>query len=466
MSIIEAIKQPKADIFRRIFIKRRSQITGLYEEDWLDVTSDVKSFGKVKQDIDSVRLYQFSFSNMKVTFENDSGRYNPSTSDFSLWNGFLNQQRTLVKVEIGFITRYQRDDGFWVNKEYQGAVLWDEASWDSEDEWDFEESPIVFTGIISGDIPLSDKDEVTFTIKPLTSVFDDFPAVELTGWTSTGMTASQFMGMLRDQQDGNGNYIFRGFFGDTVANWDISATSSVYSQLNTSGAEGVYDKTVWEVIQTLSEAENYVPYITPDGHFKFVSREANQTATVYQFHGAGSFNNEYGQTIKQVTSYGQKISKYYSRVEVKFKDTSTSDSTVYVSSAYEVTPSSNPFVLGHRTLSIQNYFIPNTASALVIANQVFDDYSALKNEIEFKTSLVPHLNIFDRIALYYDPTEPGENSLWDLNNWAGDDTSTSQDLTWDSSPGDAIILEGQEFKFLSMEIDIDNLECRFVAREV
>lgn len=468
MSLLAAIKSNVSHVFRRMYIKRRNLVTGLYEEDWVEVSSDVKTYGKVRQEIDSVRLNEFAFANMKIVMENDSGRYNPHDSDFSLWYGFLNQQRTLVKVEAGFIQRRQRDDGFWINREFQAATRWDEDYWDESGAlWDYNEPPIVFTGIIAGDIPISDKNEVAFTVRPLTSVFEEFPARNLTGWTSTGMTASEFITMVRDQTDGAGSFIFRPFFGDTTTGFDFSTTSVVYSNLNTSTAEYVYDSTVWEIIKKLAEAENFVPYITPDGIFKFVSR----TGTVgvqFEFHGAGSFDTTYGHTIKEVTALGPKLSKYHSRIQVKFKDTTTSDSVAVVESAYSVSPSSNPYVLGVKTLEIENFFIPNTTTATTIAQQVFNDYSALKKEVTFKTSFIPHLKILDRCSITYDPTEPSANSLWDQNNWA--DTAgaagSDQDLVWDSQRGEAMILRGQEFKFLSQELDLDNLECTFIAREV
>lgn len=461
------IKKPVANVFRRAKIRRRLTATGQFEPEWLDISRYVKSYGKISSQVDSARRFKFTFSNVKLLVENEEGAFNPSDSPSSLWFGYLNQQRTLVTIEAGF--RHISKDANGVNtiSELPSGAEWDNALWDADDDlWDDTDSSTMFIGVLSGDIPLNDKNDVALNLKPLVSVFQDFPARNLTGWTSTGMTASQFVGMVRDQVDANGNYIFRPFFGDTTTNWDISTTSTVFTNLNTSTAADVFDKTVWEIIEKLSETENFVPYITRDGVFKFISRTSSDSVTAFEFHGAGSFNSTYGHTIKTVDSYGFRISKYYSRVQLKWRDTSTTTSYVVRESSLEVSPTNNPWVLGVRTLSIENFYIPTVTVAETLAVALYNDVSAYKREIEFSTTFIPHLDLFDRVSIYYDPAEARANSLWDLNNWAPDTTSTADDLVFDPAVGDAIILQGEEFKFLSMEIDLDNFQNRFVAREI
>ncbi len=465
--LVNQIKSPKSEVFRRALVKRRDNETGLFEDEWLDISKDVKSYGKIKSEIDSVRLYKFTFGNTKLVVNNDDGKYNPHDSDSSLWKGYLNQQRSLVKIEAGFLSRVQRANGTWINQEFPSQSLWDSSLWDVDSSlWDASTPSTVVVGIISGDILLSDKNEVVFNIKPLVSLFQDYPAKNLTGWTSTGITASQFMTMVRDQTDGAGSFIFRPFFGDTTSNWEISSTTNVYANLNTSTAKGVIDATVWEVMEKLAEAEDYVPFVTRDGRFRFSSRVSNTSTAAYEFHGAGSLNNEYGQTIKSVTSYGRKLTKYYSRIQVKFVDSDTSTSYQTSEATFTVSPNSNPWVLGHRTLQIENFYIPNATVASAIALNIFNEYSTLKNEIEFTSTFVPHLEILDRVSISYDPSEVRRSSLWDQNNWAADDTNTTLDLIWDNSSGDAIRLQNDEFKFLSLEIDLDKFENKYVAREV
>jgi hypothetical protein len=461
------IKKNNATLFRRASIKRRNLSTGLFESTWHDITKDVKSWGKISNQIDSARRYKFTFGTAKLVMQNDSGRYNPHDNSSSLWYGYLNQQRTLVKIEIGFLDVTKSITGQKSVMTIPIAAMWDSAMWDSEYyKFDQDEDATVFIGVISGDLPLSDKNEVVFNIKPLSSVLQEYPARNLTGFTSTGVTASQFVTSIRDHQDASGSYVFRPFFGDTTTYWDISTTSNVFSNLNTSTAKDIIDKTVWDVVEKLSEAENFVPYITKNGYFKFISRDAVTTTVSFEFHGAGSFSSTYGHTIKKVNSYGFRVSKFYSRVQVKFNEADTSSSYQVVETTLTVSSVNNPWILGNKTLSIDNYYIPNQTVANTLAQTIFNEVSALKREIDFETSLVPHLDIFDRFSIHYDPSVFFANNLWDQNDWASDSTSTSEDLIFDASLGDGLSLDGQEFKFLTFEIDLDNLSNKFIAREV
>ena len=465
-SINQLIKSDKSECFRRAFIKRRSIVTGQFESSWYDVSDNIKKYGKISVKADDLKLNKFTFANAKLVCDNEDGLFNPHTSESSLWNGYLNQQRTLVKYEAGFVERTKDSGGVWTNIEWLAESLWDQSIWDQANSiWDGVGTSL-FYGVISGDIPLSDSNEVTLNIRPLVSIFQDYPARNLTGWTSTGVTASQFVQMVMNQTDGSSNYIFLPFFGNTSTGYELSTTSNIYTTLNTSGAVGVLDKTVWQVIEKLAEAESYIPYINKQGVFKFVSREVNTTTVAFEFHGTGSHSGAYGHTIKKISNYGSKQSKFYSRVETKFIDADTITSFVVSEGSFTVSPGSSAWVLGVRTLKVENFFIPNTATASAITTDLFNEYSALKNEIEFTTSFIPQLDLLDRISIYYDPSEVNNRNLWDQNNWAADDTSTALDLIFDASSGDAIKLSGEEFKFLSIEIDLDNLECKYLAREI
>lgn len=467
-SLLNLIKAPKSRVFARCLIKRRSATTGLFESFWLDVSRDVKQYGKIVNTTDSLRRSKFTFGNAKLVFENSDGKYNPHDDPASLWSGFINQQRTLVRIDAGFLYSTKNVlSGIYENYEFPYAAQWDVAGWDRpQSQWDAEDASTVFTGVISGDIVFGDQNDVTFNVKPLMSVLQEFPARNLTGWTSTGMTASQFVGMVRDQTDGAGSFIFRPFFGDTTSYWDISTTSNIYSNLNTSTAKDVIDKNVFDIIEKLAEAEDYVPYVSKEGVFKFVSRSSGLSTTSFQFYGAGSNNTEYGHTIKKVSSYGFRASKYYSRVQVKFNEANTATSYLVVESTLTVAAANNPWVLGAKTFSIDNLYIPNTATALSLATTVFNDASGLKKEIQFDTSFIPHLELFDRIGVTYDPNPIAAGSLWDQKNWAADDTSTSDDLIFDAQENDSLLLSGQEFKFISYEIDLDNFSNKILAREV
>lgn len=466
-SINGQIANGRSKIFRRIYFKRRLLNSGLYEDDWQECTQDVIKWGSVKKEIDASKVNSFKFSNTSITFSNHSGRYNPCDDDNSMWYGYGDQQRTLVKVVVGFTYEFL-ENGIWNVSDVPSESLWDYANWDVEgNNWDQEDSggPVCFTGFISGDIAVKGDNQVSIPMVPLTEAFRLFSARRLTGW-SASLTASSFIEMLRDQVDGDGEYIFRPFFQDTTTGFVYETTTANFSNLNTATAADVIDSNVWEIIEKLAVAENKVPYASKDGFFHFTSRDYGNTTPVYHFYGAGGYSSDYGVTIKKVSWFGKRFSKYYSRVQLKYRDTDTATSYVVHESTFRVAGDSSPWTLGERTLEIENLWIPTSTVAETIAEDLFDEYSATRREIEFTTSLVPHLDILDRVQITYDPVPASPNSLWDLYNW-GEDTTTAgtNDLIFDAGGGDAIRLNGAEFRLISIDINLDTCECKFIGRE-
>ena len=143
--------------------------------------------------------------------------------------------------------------------------------------------------------------------------------------------------------------------------------------------------------------------------------------------GRGIHDSEYGHTIKTVRRFGQKISRFYSRVRIKFLEADTTTSFYTKEATLTVSNNSAAWLFGERTLQISNTFIQTTATAQTLGDALFNDVSALKREIEFTTSLVPDLTIFDLINVSYDSSTKAKfENLWDLNDWA---TSTGVGLT-------------------------------------
>ena len=455
------IKNPRSKVYRRLQIKRRQQSTGTYEDNWLDITKDVIKWGVIRKEADTVRVNQFKFSNINVTLNNDEGQYNSVEDDSSLWFGYGDQQRTLVRIVVAFVYEEKTEEGIWNRAYVPYSATWDEASWDAETYWD--EEQVLFLGFISGDINMVGNNQVNIPIVPLHECFRQFSASRLTGYNNS-LTASDFIFLLRDQQDSSGNYVFRPFFGDTTTNWEITTTTVEYVNLNTSTAEDITNLTVWDVVQKLAESENYVPRVTTDGKFRFAPR-SDATTSVYHFYGPGPYSSQYGRTIKKIGWYGKRYAKYYSRVTVKYREADTSTSYEVRESDYNVSGDSGPWTLGERTLQIENTWIPTATTAENIADSLFTEFSAIKFELEFNTSLVPHLDIFDVVTLTYDESPIEGNSLWDAYNWGGSTaTADSMDLIWDDSGGNALKLINEEFKLIAIDVNLDTCECKFVGR--
>jgi hypothetical protein len=455
------------EVFRRAYIKRRLSTTGLFESDWVEITNDVKKWGSIRISTDDKKIGRFKFSGMSLVVANHDGKYNRNTENDSLWFGYLNIQRTMVKIEAGFRRRFRNADGTRRVVEYPlGQTLWDQGLYDNG-LWDGAgEDQIVFTGFISGDVIQNDKQTVRLPIKPLTELFRTYSAKRLTGFSAGGESASEFMQLVRDATDGANNFVFRPFFNDTTANWDISTTSITYSFLNTNTAQDVRDRTVWNVMERLAEAENKVLYVTRAGVFKFNSRDAAGATPTFHFAGVGFDDTTYGTTIKNIPSFGEKFTKYYSRILIKHVDSDTSTSFEQVEASLAVSANSVPWELGDRTLRLDNFWIPNSSAAQSLATDLFNEFNAIKNEINFSTTFVPGLDLTELVEISYDANPVDPNSLWDQNNWGdNDDVASAGAMYWDPNKGDSIRLEKAEYRLLSVTDNLDTLESRFVARE-
>lgn len=448
------VRNPKGRVFRRLWMKRRSATTGLFETSWVNISSDVKRWGVISRSIDYERYGKAVLSDVSIIMANDRGKYNPEDDEASLWYNYASQQRTLIKIEAGFIHQTQGSNGIWTNTEFPA-------------------DPTVFIGFIQGDLSVSDDNEVAFQVRPLLQVFRDFPVRELSGYTTTGRTASQFITMLRDQTDGSSNFIFRPFFNDTTSSWDFTTTTLNYPDIvNTTASvrpnlqngpsyNDFYDMNVWDVIEKLAEIEDLTAFITRTGTFRFRGRGVNSATSAWDFYGRGYLNSDYGVTIKRINRYGKRLSNYYSRVQVKWNEMGTSGSVVVTQTALVVSGTNNPWKYGHRTFEVENNWINTVTSAQTLAQNIFQTVSTLTAELDFTTSFIPHLELLETIRVSYDTSEKGILSRWDLADWA-DNTATS-DLVWSNPVGDAIAFSNKQFKLVSIELDLDNLESRFIG---
>lgn len=438
-STIEAeIKRNNSKVFRRAFIKRREVSTGLFESEWTEITEYVKKWGKVSNSVDTQRVNVFKYNNLSMQCSNYLGTFNNESDQSSLWYGYASQQRTLVKIEAGFQYQTLAANGIWTTFEYPT-------------------NPCIFTGMISGEMNITSENDISFVIKPLVQVFSDYPARNLDLPTG-GMAASTFIELLRDTIDYKGDYIFRPFFGaGSTTDWLITTTTINYGSLNPSQENGVYSKNVWEIIQQLAEVEGFAPTVNKDGQFIFGPKTADST-TSFEFYGVGNRNTQYGHTIKRINSYGKKFNNYYSRVEVKWKDDDTSTSTIVKEAPFFVSGSNAPWNLGVKTYKLENTWIPDTATATLISESLWDNLSSLKNYVQFTTSFVPHLGLLSKTNLSYDSSEVDPISLWDNNDW--------DELEWDANIGEAINLRNQDVNALSVDHDLDKLESIFTGVEI
>jgi len=463
MGLSKELKAGMSTVFRKAFIKRMNA-DGSYESDWFEITKDVIKFGSIGISIDASRFNKINFGSNSIVLSNIDGKYNPEDNPSSVWFNYATQQRSLFKIEAGYLTSSLGSDGIYKKSEIDNSV-WDRSYWDEANDWDA--TVVLYKGVISGDVNYSDKTNVNFNVMPLMEIFRQFPADDLTGFTSTGLTASQLMENIRDHTDGAANYVFRPFFENTTSNWEIEATTSIYADLNTNSSAALVDLSLWDLIEKISQAENYLGYVNSQGVFRFVSRAANTTTSQFEFNGPGiTTDNTYGVQIKSIKKFGPKYSKFYSRVSLKYKEADTISSYQVLQASLTVDGGNLAWILGRRSISLENTFVATSTVASTLVTNIFNDVSSLKKEIEFNTPFVPGLDILDLCKISYDTSAVEPENLWDLNNW-GDATAViaTGDLIWDLQTGDAIKLDSEEYNLINININLDTLENNFIARE-
>ena len=443
------IKKPTSKIFRRFFVKRRQISDGQFESTWQDLTRFVMKWGNFRWAVDTPRFGTLEFSNANIRMLNIEGKFNPNDNADSFWNGYGDIQRSLVKIEAGFTHQTQSSGGIWTNTEFPTATT-------------------MWTGIISGDIGMSARGVITLPLRPVTQVFRDYPASDITGITSTGISSGGWISLLRDQTDGAGSFVFRPFIGEgqTTTDWTISTGGPLYANLNTSAAEDLHNLDCWSVTERLAQAEQKIAFVNRTG--QFIWQQKTTTAAVqYEFHGLGSSDRAFGHTIKKINNYGKRLTSFYSRVAVKYVNEDTSTSFVNTALSFAIGGVNTAWNLGSRTFSIENFWLANSAAAASVASSVFDQVSSQDEEINFVTTFVPQLNLLDRISVTYDSTDfVSGRSFWDINDWATTGADSLTDLIWDDARGDGIILNSTNFKVLSINLNLDNMESTFIGRQM
>jgi len=453
-SLNEQTKNPRSKVFRKFYVKRRDSTTGLHESTWQELTKHVIRWGTIESKIDTHRINQYNYSNFIMEFDNMEGTFNENTNQSSFWFGYASLQRSLIKIEAGFVHQDKGADGIWVNTEYPTNSQ-------------------VFQGIISGNIDYSNEIRVAIPMAPMLEVFRQFPADRMT-YTLALTDASGFFVDIRDFQDSAGTFVFRSFFGNTTTNWDISSIPALgpfYENLANSVAtsNNIQAASLWDIMSKIAQTNNNVIFIDTDG--KFVIRDRStlvaSQSTTFSFLGLGQWDNTYGRTLKKIDFYGDKITKFYPRVSVHHDDGENKTSYEIKRDTFNVTATSDIWLFGERTLDVQNTFVETSAQAINIGSALADEFGSLKKEIDFTTSFVPHLSINNKVEISYDAGTFNINNLWDQNNWADSAGAGDMvgDLIWDPDTSSPFTLLAAEFRLIRVAINLDNFECKFTGRE-
>lgn len=434
-SLPSIIRRPIHYPFRRLEIKRRSSTTGLYENDWLDITDYVVKWGNIQLSIDDLRINQYVFSGLNVTVKNDYGEFNPEYDGQSLFYGYLTRYRTLVRLSAGYTngsgTQFPTDAR-------QGLFVMD----------------------ANIDISPSQK-EVRLICKSIISPFQDTNAEDIDGIVSP-ITASQIIEKIRDATDGSGHYLFQYFV--SASAWYIQPTTTPIVNFDTTSAlEGI---SVWELMQQLAEAENFIVTPTRYGGLEFRDRRPNSVDSSWSFYGQGNKDPD----IISIKQYKEATEKLYTGIRFKWQAPETESSYITVGTVTTVDIRSNEWKYGQRIYEYENSFYSNEVNALESANKIIGEFGSLRNEMTVDVLFNPVIELGDRVEVSYHEykTPVDANYLWDARDWASDTITSDGNniLFWAPETTSAIDMYGKGFKVLSKSTNLDNYVTTLILREV
>lgn len=421
MAIELEINKSSAEVFRRAYIKRRSETSGLYESSWYEITEFVKDWGSVSRSIDDLRLNIFQHSGFDLLVRNDTGAFNNEISFNSLWHGYLSRYRTLIKLEAGYI---------------------------DENDAELPTDTTLGVFIMNDEIPISGiNNSASLRCKSLMSVFNEVKISDVSGIYTT-LTASELIAKIRDHTDGSSNFILRQFITSTA--WTIQSTSNYY--VFTSEKAGSI--TCWDFMQKLAEGEGYVLLINRTGGIEFRDRDERTSTSQFTFSGQG-FSD---QNVIQLIEYKESLNKYFNFFRLQYLEPDTSTSFVTAGTTTTVDPSSTAWKYGTRQYDFKLTFPTNTTTAQSIVNNLYSRFNLLKNEIKIKTKFAPQLEISDKVLLNYHSYDTAGQTLWDVFLWDTD--------SWASEQGENFDFDNQPFKIISLNHDLNTLATNITLRDI
>ena len=420
-TLTSLIAKSRHSIFRRLHIKRR-QNSGEYESSWQEVPSKyIGKWGRIKNGTDNIVVGEYQQSGVQLTLRNDDGYFNGESELDSNWYGYYSRYRTLVRVQAGY---YDAD----LNEYPTDSTM--------------------FTGIINSDFDQTSKNDISIQVDSLDSVFKEVPASSITfpNITTTALRADQIIAAIQNFTDGSNNLVFQKFI--PLADWTITTGTITYPGFNTTTV--FKSDTAWSIIQKLAQAENKVAYISPTGKFYFESRPTTTASTTYELKGLGAGHSEYGHNIIEIESQIEAVSKVYNRVRVKYLEADTETSYYTRAQTWGWGDGSTSDKYGVRTYNLDNQMIGDVTQATSVGDAIFNEFSALRQEVKISCKFLPQLFLGNVSLVTYQDASATEvlwgTFMWGYANWA--DTGTRG----------AVRFYNDRFQILSVEHDLDNIK--------
>lgn len=410
-TLTELIRISKQYPIRRCYIKRRDT-NGDYEADWQRIdnyngVSRVKNWGSISIEIDwqPGQIATFNVSNLTVQFRNDDGLFNVETDERSVWDGYLNRQKTKLKIECGYM-------------DTDGSTEVGVAS--------------IFEGYIDR-VQVSDNQIAKVTVLSYQNVLQgyDFSDLSLSGTDTVNNIVNAIMNQSKIT-----TYIPY-----------VAADAAQNKTIVIASLSGSY----WDVIKQLSLVSGSVPKLVADT-WSFIKREVDASSS-FDFVGKGSSQIS---DIFKISKYDDEgadrvVTKWFSS---EGETAETADATLRTKYPNDK--------------DIDLSLINTTGDRQDIVDELLAQWENPKPVINFETRfLVNTLEPLNKITLdVLGETYPTDIFIWDAFNWIPDeDNIVNGAPRWGGILGAITLNSSDSWMVTKVEKNINSWSTKIVAEK-
>lgn len=434
MSLKGEIKKTRAEVFRRLYFKRKTM--GGFESEWQRIPAQyVKSWGSNSYSINDIKVNFFEVSGQTIQLLNTDNYFSDQNDNRSFFFGASDRYGTLCKIEAGFT---------------------------GSDGTEYPTASTIFTGYLKHSLKQNEMGIIPFNFKPMSASLQEHRCRDLSltlsatttvdgnGETTTTYwarnTATELINLVRNYVQGSITV-----YDDYISDWQILDTTQEYV-VNTST---IGDLSHWELITKLAVAENCTTYVDREGVFYFIKRGFGFETTDYpSLNGIGATSREWGHTIKNLSSVYDNIDNVYNYISVKHDKADTSTSFYTYSESWEPGDRSSTWKYGSRILEVENEWITEE-QAEIIGKELYRELRDPIKNVELSASFFPGYDILGIVSVNYKtPKTYGYTApVWGSFNWGED--------VWRDGGARYISIDGEQYQIRSITQDVENFSTKF-----
>ena len=441
-SLKALLRRSVTHVIRRVSIKRL-KTDGTYETEWLDVSNYVVKYGRIVKSFgDSVFLGNMQIEGNTVVLDNTYRKFNDENDERSLFKGFSTRYRTKFKTEVFFFD-FEPQDPFVLGVSLLGAGALNSL-------YPGVEVPaFTFYGVSYGSPSVSGDGNISFNVAAMIKVFQNYASSGIDG--SGSPTTQQLLERLVTKTQ-NGVRIFDHFFegNNDAERYKLNESGAAVTSI--SEPLVLQSQTVFNKMVDYSIVDDFFFDVDQSGAFVWKTKSTS-SEPVWEFHGAGSINNDYGINIVSIDSERDGLENFWSKIAIEYSE------STFATASISWTPGDLSVTdrYGERIFSTQLVELTESEASIVAAT-LLNRYSSLKKEWEITTIFIPHLEVRDVVLI----------------NWIGEPIVADPFILGASKLGTGVLsnylgsisIINQRAKIIRMEHDCDGLVSKFTLREI